>query len=144
MAGRANTTKESGTEGGGRAGRYDLIRNTDVDGPGWTATIQYPAIVSRTVQGRVPVNAVCPWVDTFLRHAMGRDGADNLQLIKGSHIVVRRLYEGDHAYFLQNSGRRVIFAIPYQRAFTLVGTKDLPFHGNPDDAVITPDEIDYL
>ena len=66
------------------------------------------------------------------------------RLVKGSHVIVPRLYEGDHAYILQNEDRRIIFAIPYERAFTLIGTTDKPFEGDPAAPQIDHDEIDYL
>ncbi len=67
-----------------------------------------------------------------------------MRLVKGSHIVVRRLYEGDHAYALQHPDRRLVFVIPYQDEFTLIGTTDVPWHGEPGTAAITPAETDYL
>ena len=66
------------------------------------------------------------------------------RLVKGSHIVVPRLYDGAHAYILQNDDKRIIFAIPYERDFTLIGTTDKPFEGDPSAPRIDVDEIDYL
>src|SRR5207253_699245 len=63
---------------------------------------------------------------------------------KGSHIVVPRLYDGEQAYILQNDDRRIVFVIPYEDAFTLIGTTDVPFEGDPAGVAITPDEIHYL
>ena len=67
-----------------------------------------------------------------------------MRLVKGSHIVVPRLFEGDHAYILQNTDRRVIFAIPYEHRFTLIGTTDIPFEGDASNVKITPEETAYL
>ena len=67
-----------------------------------------------------------------------------VRLIKGSHIVVPRLYEGDHAFMLQNPDRRIVFAIPYETDFTLIGTTDEPWEGQPGRAEISPAETDYL
>ena len=68
----------------------------------------------------------------------------NVRLIKGSHIVVPRLYAGEHAYILQNRDKRIIFAIPYEHDYTLIGTTDVPYDGDPAGVRISPDEITYL
>ncbi|MGP2481153.1 FAD-dependent oxidoreductase, partial [Listeria monocytogenes] len=64
--------------------------------------------------------------------------------VKGSHIVVRRRYPGDHAYLFQNHDKRVIFAIPYETDFTLIGTTDVPHDGPPGPVTISDAETDYL
>jgi glycerol-3-phosphate dehydrogenase len=66
------------------------------------------------------------------------------RLVKGSHIVVKRHYRGEHAYILQNPDHRVVFAIPYERRYTLIGTTDLPYDGDPTKVAITADEMRYL
>ena len=70
--------------------------------------------------------------------------SDLLRLVKGSHIVVPRLYEGEHAFILQHSDRRVIFVIPYEGDYTLIGTTDVPYSGDPTVAGISADETAYL
>jgi len=95
----------------------------------------------RTVEARGLVNAAGPWVHLLL-DTLGLDGAAKVRLVKGSHIVVPKLYEGDHAYILQLPDRRIIFAIPWQGG-TEIGTTDIPVD-RPEDAVITADEIAYL
>jgi glycerol-3-phosphate dehydrogenase len=67
-----------------------------------------------------------------------------LRLVKGSHIVVPRLYDGEHAYILQNRDRRIVFAIPYEGRFTLIGTTDEPYEGDPAEVRISREETDYL
>jgi glycerol-3-phosphate dehydrogenase len=67
-----------------------------------------------------------------------------MRLVKGSHIVVPRAYDGEHAYVLQSADRRIVFAIPYAEDFTLIGTTDVDFVGDPAAATISADEIDYL
>jgi len=67
-----------------------------------------------------------------------------VRLVKGSHIVVPRLYQGAHAYMLQNPDGRIVFTIPYESEFTLVGTTDVPFDKEPAQPKITTEEIDYL
>ncbi|MEI5617557.1 FAD-dependent oxidoreductase, partial [Streptomyces brasiliscabiei] len=73
----------------------------------------------------------------------GVNAAANVRLIKGSHIVVPKLYDGDHAYILQQPDGRIVFAIPWRRDFTEIGTTDIPVDA-PEDAVIDADEIAYL
>ena len=67
-----------------------------------------------------------------------------MRLVKGSHIVVPRLYEGEHAYILQNDDRRVVFVIPYEGSFSLIGTTDIPYDGDPSTVTAAAAEIDYL
>ncbi len=97
----------------------------------------------REIEARILVNAAGPWAAKVQRLA-GLKGSAHLRLVKGSHIVVRRLYPGDHAYLLQNDDRRVIFVIPYERDFTLIGTTDIPFDGDPAEAEIGDEETAYL
>ncbi len=95
----------------------------------------------RTVEAAAIVNAAGPWVADLLCR-MREDSASKVRLIKGSHIVVPRLYAGDQAYILQQPDGRVVFALPYG-PLSLVGTTDIPVE-RPEDAVISADEIDYL
>ena len=67
-----------------------------------------------------------------------------MRLIKGSHIITRQLFAGDHSYIIQNADGRIIFAIPYEHEFTLIGTTDVPYHPSDGPAKISQDEIDYL
>lgn len=122
--------------------RTRLVDAQSQDGV-WHATIE-DAQGQRAVSAKVLVNAAGPWVDTVLRR-LGRARNDRgVRLVKGSHIVVPRLYEGDHAFMLQNPDRRIVFAIPYEREFTLIGTTDQPWTEAPGKAEISPDEVDYL
>ena len=95
------------------------------------------------VRARGLINAAGPWVSEVL-NSLGHPTQKHVRLVKGSHIVVRRLYEGEHAYMLQNPDRRIVFAIPYERDFTLIGTTDIPFEAPPVQPVISDDEADYL
>ncbi|VTU17261.1 Aerobic glycerol-3-phosphate dehydrogenase [Variovorax sp. SRS16] len=119
------------------------------DARGWTAELEGPA-GRRMVRARAVVNAAGPWAESFLRGvahpAQGEALATrHLRLVKGSHIVVPRLFTHDHAYIFQNPDKRIIFAIPYQDDFTLIGTTDIELHGDdPGAARIADDEIDYL
>ena len=100
---------------------------------------------SETVlQARLLVNAGGPWVDEVLRDVLGRNQAHNVRLVEGSHIIVKSKFADPRAFFFQNGDGRVIFAIPYENDFTLIGTTDRDFDGDPSDVVIAEDEIDYL
>lgn len=99
---------------------------------------------ARTVMARGLVNAAGPWVEDVLQRAASASQDRGVRLIKGSHIIVPKLYEGDHAFLLQNPDRRVVFAIPYEHDFTLIGTTDEPWEGLPGKAHISPAETDYL
>jgi glycerol-3-phosphate dehydrogenase len=113
------------------------------DGTHWKAQLRTDAGV-HAVRARALVNAAGPWASSFLREQMGVRDAQTLRLVKGSHIVVPRLFEHDHAYIFQNVDRRIIFAIPYEDAFTLIGTTDVECHGDPGDARPDASEISYL
>ena len=93
---------------------------------------------------RALVNATGPWAAHFLRSAMGRPEAKALRLVKGSHIVVPRLFEHEHAYIFQTADGRIIFVIPYEGRFTLIGTTDVEWPGEAAAVHIDAGEIDYL
>ncbi|MBJ3784762.1 glycerol-3-phosphate dehydrogenase [Devosia sediminis] len=98
----------------------------------------------REVRARMLVNASGPWVDQVISDTLGKTGAHNVRLVQGSHIVVKKLYDHDRCYFFQNSDGRIFFAIPYEDEFTLIGTTDRDYQGDPKDVVITAEETDYL
>jgi len=98
----------------------------------------------RRLRARALVNATGPWVADFIDRTLGLGHCHRLRLVKGSHIVVPRMYEGDHAYILQNVDRRIVFTIPYERKFTLIGTTDVAYEGDPAAVAIAETEIDYL
>ena len=108
------------------------------DGNVWRATLSD----GREVTARALVNAAGPWVHEMLGK-LGMNAASGVRLVKGSHIVVPKLYDGDHAYILQQPDRRIVFALPYQGAFTAIGTTDIPVDA-PGDATIDAAEIAYL
>ncbi len=96
----------------------------------------------RSVEARGLVNAAGPWVAELLG-SLHVASASRVRLVKGSHIVVPRLFDGNHAYILQQPDRRIVFAIPYERDFTEIGTTDVPVE-RPGDAVCTDEEVAYL
>ncbi len=113
------------------------------DGEGWTATIE-DGQGQRTARARILVNAAGPWVaDVIAKVPDGRTDR-GVRLIKGSHIILPRLYAGDHAFMLQNPDKRIVFAIPYQGKFTLIGTTDEAWKEEPGAATISEGETRYL
>ena len=97
-----------------------------------------------TIAARVLVNAAGPWVADTITRRLGLNSSARVRLVKGSHIVVQRRFEHDRAYIFQNSDHRVVFAIPYERDFTLIGTTDVEYRGDPAKAAASDDEIKYL
>ena len=111
----------------------------------WRATLRDGASGREwPIRARAIVNAAGPWVSRTLAGTLGIPTRSAVRLIKGSHIVVRRLYAGEQAYILQQPDRRIVFAIPYERDFTLIGTTDLPYSGEPGPVAISADETAYL
>jgi glycerol-3-phosphate dehydrogenase len=98
----------------------------------------------RQVTARALVNAAGPWVLEVQNKVSGAKKGSGLRLVKGSHIVVPRMSAGEHAYIFQNPDRRIVFAIPYERDFTLIGTTDLPYQGDPGAVAISAEETAYL
>src|SRR6266581_1697743 len=113
------------------------------EGAQWTATLNGER-GKRTVLARAIVNAAGPWVRQILDDALKIRLPATVRLVKGSHIVVPRIHEERHAFILQNPDRRVIFMIPYERQFTLVGTTDVPVTRDDYRAKISRQEIEYL
>ena len=99
---------------------------------------------TRHVTARAVVNSAGPWVDEILGRMSQAKNDKGLRLVKGSHIVTKRLFEGDHSYIFQNADNRIIFAIPYEGEYTLIGTTDVPFDRAPGPVEISPEEITYL
>ncbi len=115
------------------------------EGALWRAEIEdLGSGARRAVSARILVNAAGPWVAETLDRRLGLPHAKSVRLIKGSHIVVPRLYPGEHAHMLQNPDRRIIFTIPYEDDFTLIGTTDEAFTGEPAVVTISPEETEYL
>ncbi len=110
----------------------------------WRLQFEGPSGAPRALAARALVNAAGPWAAQFLRQAVGKPGTKALRLVKGSHIVVPQIFAHDHAYIFQNADGRIIFAIPYEGRFTLVGTTDVEWHGEAAAARIDAGEIAYL
>jgi glycerol-3-phosphate dehydrogenase len=114
------------------------------EGALWRAVIEDEAGGRHELQARTIVNAAGPWVGTILSARLGRNNAKSVRMVKGSHIIVRKLYEGDDAFILQNADKRIVFAVPYEQEFTLIGTTDIPYEDDPAEVTISPEETDYL
>jgi len=104
---------------------------------------------TRKVTAHAIINSAGPWVDEILGRLNNSDNGERkndkgLRLVKGSHIVTRRLFKGDHSYIFQNADNRIIFAIPYEGNYTLIGTTDVPFDHAPGPVKISPEETKYL
>ena len=115
------------------------------DGAAWRVVLRDETTgATETRRARILVNAAGPWVDRLLEGPIGVAAATKVLLVKGSHIVVDRLYDGDHAYILQNDDGRVVFALPYEGRFTLIGTTDVAYDGDLADVGISAEETSYL
>jgi glycerol-3-phosphate dehydrogenase len=115
------------------------------DGALWRVTLRAQGSEAvETITARALVNAAGPWVGEVLAGAIRANTAPQVRLVKGSHIVTRRLFAHDRAYIFQNADGRIVFAIPYERDFTLIGTTDEDYKGDPGAVAISEREIDYL
>ncbi|MEO3435518.1 glycerol-3-phosphate dehydrogenase [Inquilinus sp. CAU 1745] len=114
------------------------------DGDIWRVRLAPEGGEEIEVTARALVNAAGPWVADVLNARIGLNANGAVRLIKGSHIVVPRLFEGDQAYIFQNDDRRIVFAIPYEGDYTLIGTTDVDYDGDPAAVAIAEDEIAYL
>ncbi|WP_433693863.1 glycerol-3-phosphate dehydrogenase [Paraburkholderia phenoliruptrix] len=110
----------------------------------WRAQLRRADGTILDVRAASIANAAGPWVGELLQGALGRAASHSVRLVKGSHIVTRRLFEHDHAYIFQNPDKRIIFAIPYEHDYTLIGTTDIEYRGDPAQVAITGDETQYL
>ncbi|MBB5389862.1 MULTISPECIES: glycerol-3-phosphate dehydrogenase [unclassified Herbaspirillum] len=113
-------------------------------GEQWQASLRQADGHLLQLRARCVVNASGPWVAQFLGESAHVRSSKSVRLVKGSHIVVRRLFEHDHAYIFQNPDGRIVFAIPYERDFTLIGTTDVEYRGATENVAISADEIAYL
>ena len=109
------------------------------DGKTWHVETTAGAFKSRAL-----INAAGPWVSEVLNHTIGRNTQSSVRLIKGSHIITKRLYPERHAYILQNPDKRIVFVIPYEDDFSLIGTTDIPHESILEKPQATEAEIQYL
>ena len=119
--------------------RTACLSASRVDGL-WQVTLQN----GRQIRARALVNAAGPWVAEVAGQVLRANTRERVRLVQGSHIVVKRLFDHDRCYFFQNSDNRIFFAIPYEQDFTLIGTTDRDYTGDPAAVAITPAEVEYL
>ena len=130
-------------------GADDPTRATLVDArprrrPWRLLIVNSPAACARSRPARILVNAAGPWAGRRRAGLLASNAPARLRLVKGSHIVVRKLFDHDRCYIFQNADGRIVFAIPYERDFTLIGTTDLEFTGDPSTVSASTEEILYL
>ena len=138
------TARDAADRGAEIRTRTRAVEIRQVDGI-WQVTVEDTSDGTRsTIKARALVNAGGPWVENVLRSGAGVNARAKVRLVQGSHIVVRKLYAHDRAYMFQNSDGRIVFVIPYQDDFTLIGTTDRDFDGDPAKVKASTEEIEYL
>jgi len=111
----------------------------------WSVTIKDQETRKQSiVNARIIINASGPWADKVLNTLHATEHTQNIRLVQGSHIIVPKIYQHDKCYIFQNTDGRITFAIPYHDHFTLIGTTDHEYNGDPRETKITADEIQYL
>ena len=111
----------------------------------WTLTLRHrDTETTRRVRATVVVNAAGPWVGQVLNQTLRINTEAKVRLVQGSHIVVRKIYDHERCYIFQNADGRIFFAIPYETDFTLIGTTDQDYEGDPSAVAASADEIDYI
>lgn len=124
--------------------RTEVLRATRQGGH-WEIEVEDKTTGRReTVKARMLVNAAGPWISDVISQRIAVTSRSRTRLVKGSHVVVPRLFDHDRAYIFQNADQRIIFAIPYEGEFTLIGTTDVDFKGDPATPAASEDEIAYL
>ena len=123
--------------------RTKVVSATQFDGI-WHVTLETRGGVQRVVHARMLVNAGGPWVENIIRNTARINTTEGVRLVRGSHIVTRKLYDHDKCYFFQGEDGRIIFTIPYETDFTLIGTTDADHLDVNEDPVCTPEEQNYL
>jgi glycerol-3-phosphate dehydrogenase len=138
------TARDAADRGADIRTRSRAVEIRQADGI-WRVTVENMLTGERsTIQARALVNAGGPWVEQVLASGAGVNARAKVRLVQGSHIVVRKLYAHDRAYMFQNSDGRIVFAIPYQDDFTLIGTTDRDYEGDPAKVKASDEEIKYL
>lgn len=110
----------------------------------WDITLRKESGTTINICARGIVNAAGPWVEHVINGVVGANSGRRVRLVKGSHIIVPKFWDGPHAYLFQNHDKRVIFVNPYEDNLCLIGTTDIPYEGAAEDVAITADEVDYL
>jgi glycerol-3-phosphate dehydrogenase len=139
----AMDARERGADVRVRTRLVSARREQGAIGPFWRATLESKSGTAREVTTKALVNATGNWVKRVREAINGAPSTERVRHVKGSHIVVPRIFAGEHAYILQNADKRIVFLIPYQTRYTLIGTTDVPVDAF-EHPRITTDEINYL
>ena len=132
-------------ENGGEVANYCKVENAVREGDIWRVTMVDQRTGERFERRtKALVNAAGPWVKQFFDNGLETSSPRNIRLIKGSHIVVPKIHNEEQAYILQNKDNRIVFVIPYLDDFSIIGTTDLEYKGDPRHVAIDETEIDYL
>jgi len=130
---------------GGNINTRTMVKNIEQKKGVWNIEVMNTiSNEAKYVHAKVVVNATGPWVDNFLKNHSKQTRVDNVRLVKGSHIVVKKLFNHSYAYIFQNSDGRIFFAVPWENEFTFIGTTDVDFKDNLDSFSASGDEINYL
>ncbi|MDK9736805.1 glycerol-3-phosphate dehydrogenase [Vibrio sp. D404a] len=132
-------------ENGAETRNYCRVEAARREGGVWVVTIR-DVMTDQTFERKAKslVNAAGPWVKQFFDNGLEQASPRNIRLIKGSHIVVPRIHDEPQAYILQNKDNRIVFMIPYLDKFSIIGTTDVEYKGDPREVAISDDEVDYL
>jgi len=129
----------------GIVSNYTVCTRAKADKEGWLVDLlDIPTGKEYQVRTTCLVNAAGPWAQNFIENKIGTKSSRKIRLIKGSHLILPRLYSGDQCYILQNEDKRIVFVIPYMDKYTIIGTTDKEHQGKPEDAAIDDQETDYL
>lgn len=111
----------------------------------WRVTVKSQTGEETIIRAKALINAAGPWASDVLSKAgdAGPRSSSALRLVKGSHVIVKKIYDGEHAYIFQNPDGRIQFAIPYEQDFTLLGTTDIPYKGDRDKVTASAEECEY-
>ncbi|MCZ2204227.1 glycerol-3-phosphate dehydrogenase [Bartonella sp. A05] len=121
------------------------VLSLKIEGQKWLITLRDKLNAQEYhVTASYVANMVGPWINRILINVLDYNGNPPVRLVKGSHVLVPKLYDHDRAYIFQNGDGRIIFSIPYQEEFTLIGTTDCDYQGDPSDVHISDAEIDYI
>jgi len=132
-------------ENGAEIRNYCRVENARRVGDIWHVSVKNVITGEQfTRKAKVLVNAAGPWVKQFFDDGLEQASPRNIRLIKGSHIVVPRIHDEPQAYILQNQDNRIVFMIPYLDRFSIIGTTDVEYQGDPRKVAIDQNEIDYL
>ena len=137
------TARDAAERGATIATRTRVV-SAERDADHWRIGLKTADGTRSEIAARVLVNAAGPWVGEVVGRVLASKTPARVRLVKGSHIVVKRLFDHDRSYIFQNADGRVVFAIPYRGEFTLIGTTDVDFHADPSTASCSPEEVAYL